>query len=55
MAEDNEQQSPFTRPGFVAAAVVITAASALFVWRSNLSPIWTLLAGGVVGLVVMQG
>ena len=23
MAEDNEQQSPFTRPGFVAATVVI--------------------------------
>ncbi|MFC0387360.1 chromate transporter [Muricoccus vinaceus] len=37
----------------VAVAVVITFASAIFVWRSRFSPIWTLLAGGLLGLVLL--
>jgi len=38
----------------VATALLITAAAALFVWRSRLSPIWALLAGGVVGLLLLR-
>ena len=39
----------------MAVAVLITLASTLFVWRSNFSPIWTLVAGGLLGLVLLGG
>jgi chromate transporter len=38
----------------VGVAILITLASTLFVWRSRYSPIWTLLGGGLVGLVLLR-
>jgi chromate transporter len=38
----------------IAVAVLITFASAIFVWRSRFSPIWTLLAGGILGLILLR-
>ena len=38
----------------VTVAVLITAASAVFVWRSRLSPIWALGAGGLLGLLLLR-
>lgn len=40
-----------TATGWVPAAV--TAASALFVWRTDFSPLWVLAAGAVVGSLVL--
>ena len=34
------------------AAPIITVAMALFVWLTNRNPLWMLLAGGVVGVLV---
>jgi chromate transporter len=38
----------------VAVAVTITLASALFTWRSNLSPLWALAAGGALGWLLLH-
>lgn len=38
----------------MAVAAVITLGSAIFVWRSSFSPIWTLAAGGVIGLFLLR-
>ena len=38
----------------VAVAALITFVSALVVWRSDVSPIWALLGGGVLGLVLLS-
>ncbi|MBS7811946.1 chromate transporter [Roseococcus pinisoli] len=35
------------------AALVIVIAATLFVWRTKYSPLWVLLAGGLVGLVLL--
>ena len=35
-----------------AVALAIVAASTLFVWRTNHSPLWTLAAGGLLGLAL---
>ena len=37
----------------VAVAILLTAGAALFTWKSQLSPIWALAAGGVLGLVLL--
>ena len=36
-----------------AAGLLLCAAAALFVWRTDLSPLWALGAGGVLGLVLL--
>jgi hypothetical protein len=33
--------------------VLVTAGSALFVWRTDFSPLWVLAAGAVVGLLAL--
>ncbi|HEY8611149.1 MAG TPA: chromate transporter [Roseomonas sp.] len=38
----------------VVVAVLIIAASALFTWRSQFSPIWALVGGGALGLVLLR-
>lgn len=38
----------------MAVALAITGASALFTWRSSLSPLWALGAGGVLGLLLLE-
>nr|WP_314071288.1 chromate transporter [uncultured Roseococcus sp.] len=40
-----------TVTGWVALVIVIAAT--LFVWRTKYSPLWVLLAGGLVGLVLL--
>jgi len=38
----------------IGVSVAITAAAALFTWRSSLSPLWALAAGGVLGLLLLE-
>ncbi|MFH5925427.1 chromate transporter [Roseomonas xinghualingensis] len=38
----------------VTVALLITLTSTIFVWRSDYSPIWTLLGGGVLGLLLLR-
>jgi len=38
----------------VTVALLITLVSTIFVWRSNYSPIWTLLGGGALGLLLLR-
>jgi chromate transporter len=40
----------FDGPGLVWLAV--TAVSTVFVWRTDLSPLWVLAAGGILGLIL---